>query len=92
MLARMHACLLWNYFAVFTLFLVFLFLSPSKLLNPWVDPGQGRVTAGPDPPSLKYHKSIGFLSNTGLEPLKTHKAETHKFNFGPSLARQRNAI
>ena len=25
---------------------------------------------GPDPPPLKNHKNIGFLSNTGPDPLK----------------------
>ena len=51
--------------------------------------GQG----GPDPPPpLKNHKHIGFLSNTGLNPLKNHKATKPAFNIGPSSARQRNAI
>ena len=27
-------------------------------------------TGGPDPPALKYHKNIGFLNNTGPDPLK----------------------
>ena len=32
-------------------------------------------TEVPDPiPSLKNHKNIRFLSNTGLDPLKNHKA------------------
>ena len=34
------------------------------------------------------HKYIGSLSNTGLDPLKNHKA----FNVEPSPTRQRNAI
>ena len=42
--------------------------------------GQG----GPDP--LKDHKSIGFLSNTGL--LKIYKATKSAFNVGPTSARQ----
>ena len=41
---------------------------------------------------LKNHKSIGFLNNTGLDPLKSYKATKPAFNFGPFLARQRNAI
>ena len=31
-------------------------------------------TGGPDPLPLKNHKNIGFLSNTGPDPLKNHKA------------------
>ena len=37
-------------------------------------------------------QNIGFLSNTGLGPLKNHKATKPVFNVGPSLVRQRNAI
>ena len=40
----------------------------------------------------KNDKSIGFLSNTGPDPLKNHKATKPTFNVGPSSARQRNAI
>ena len=51
--------------------------------------GQG----GPDPPpSLKDYKNIGFLSNTGLDPLKNHKATKLAFNIVPSSASQQNAI
>ena len=46
---------------------------------------------GPDS-LLKNHKRIGFLSETGLDPLKTHKATQSAFNVGPSLARHQNAI
>ena len=35
---------------------------------------------------------IGFLSNTGSEPTKTHKATKSAFNVGPQSAGQRNAI
>ena len=48
-------------------------------------------TGGLDPP-LENHKNIGFLSNTGLDPLKNHKATKPAFNFGPLSACQRNAI
>ena len=41
---------------------------------------------------LKNHKSVGFLSNTGPDPLKNDKATEPVFNFGPSSTRQRNAI
>ena len=42
--------------------------------------------------TLKNHKNIGFLSNTGPDPLKNHKATKPAFNVGPPSARQRNAI
>ena len=35
------------------------------------------------------HKSIGFLSNTGPDPLENHQATKPAFNVGPSSARQR---
>ena len=50
-----------------------------------------RWTGVQDPP-LKNHKNIGFLSNTGPDPLKNHKATKPAFNFRPSLAHQQNAI
>ena len=31
---------------------------------------------------LKNHKNIGFLSNTGPDPLKNHKATKPAFNVG----------
>ena len=40
----------------------------------------------------KNHKNIVFLSNTGPDPLKNHKATKPAFNVGPSWAHQRNAI
>ena len=40
--------------------------------------------------SLKKHKNIGFLSNTGPDPINT--AIKPAFNVGQSSARQRNAI
>ena len=59
-----------------------------------VDPdrgGGGCIGSGP----TEKHKSIGFLSNAGPDPLKNHKAipsTKPEFNVGLSLARQRNAI
>ena len=50
-----------------------------------------RGTGGPDP-NLKNHKNIGFLRNTGPDPLKKHGAFKPEFNLGPTSARQRNAI
>ena len=35
--------------------------------------------ASPDPPPLKNHKNIGFLSNTGPDPLKILKATKPAF-------------
>ena len=43
-------------------------------------------TGGPDP--MENHKNIGFLSITGLDPLKNHKATKPAFNVGLSSARQ----
>ena len=40
-------------------------------------------------PPLKNHKKLGFLSSTGLDPLKNHKATKPEFNVWPSSARQR---
>ena len=47
---------------------------------------------GSGPPPLKNHKNIGFLSNTGLGPLKNDKATKPAFNVGARSALQRNAI
>ena len=56
----------------------------EMLTNSCVDPeGVG---------ALKNHKNIGFLSNTGPDPLKNQKATKQAFNVGPTSARQRNAI
>ena len=41
---------------------------------------------------LENYKGIGFLSNTGPEPLGNHKAKQIAFNVGPSSARQQNTI
>ena len=41
---------------------------------------------------LKNHKNIGFLSNTGPDPLKNDKATKPALIVGPSLARQRNGV
>ena len=48
---------------------------------------------GSGPPSpLKNHQNIGFLSKTGPDRLKNHKATKPAFNVGSPSARQRNAI
>ena len=41
---------------------------------------------------LQNHKNIGFLFNTGPDPLKNHKATKPAFIVVPSSACQRNAI
>ena len=54
----------------------------------WEDPEGGQTVQTP----LKNHKNVGFLSITGLDPLKNHKATKPAFNLRPLLARQRNTI
>ena len=41
---------------------------------------------GRDPPSPGKLQFIGFLSNTGWDPLKDHKDTKPEFHVGPSLA------
>ena len=55
------------------------------------DPEGGGARIQTPPPPEKSQK-IGFLSNTGPDPLKNHKATKPAFNVGPPSARQRNAI
>ena len=43
-------------------------------------------------PHQKNHRNIGFLSNTGPDPLNNHKATKPAFYAGPSAARQRKPI
>ena len=50
----------------------------------WADPEGGR---GSGQPPLKNHNNLDFLSNTGLGPLKNHKATKPEFNVGPSAFR-----
>ena len=57
--------------------------------HPWADPEGG--TVGLDP-FYTNHKNIGFLSKTGPDPLKNHKATKPAFNVGQSSAHQRNTI
>ena len=51
----------------------------------------GGGAGGPDP-SLKSHKAIGFLSNTGWDSLKNREATKPAFNVGLSSARQHNTF
>ena len=55
------------------------FLQFSLGLWSWADleGGQG---SRPPPPPLKNHKNIGFLNNTGPEPLRNYKATKPAFN------------
>ena len=47
-----------------------------------------RETGGWDPTPLKNRKNIGFLSDTGSDPLKNYKATKPAFNVGSTPARQ----
>ena len=52
-----------------------------------------RGTGGPDPPPPpEKSQNLGFLSNTGPDLLKNHKATKPAFNVRPLSARQRNSI
>ena len=46
-------------------------------------------TRGPDPPPLKKHTNLRFVSNSGPDPLKNHEATEPAFSVGPLSARQR---
>ena len=48
--------------------------------------GEGVRGYAPHPEKNKT-KAIGFLSNTGLDPLKNHKAIEPTFNVRPSSAK-----
>ena len=54
------------------------------------DPEGGQGFRTPPPPEKS--QNIGFLSNTGQDDLKNHKAAKPAFNDGPSSARLQNAI
>ena len=68
-------------------------MSESAIALSCADQEGGGGDRGPDPtPPEKIHKNLGFLSNTGPDHLKNHKATKPEFNVGPLSARQRNAI
>ena len=48
---------------------------------------RGQPDRGSNHPPLKNHPNMGFLSNTGPDPLKIHIATKPAFNVGPSSAR-----
>ena len=57
---------------------------------PWADPEGGGRGSG-HPSSEKSQKNIGFLSNTGTDPLKNHKAIIQCWAiFGPPAKRNLN--
>ena len=49
-------------------------------------------TVGPDPTSLENHKALGFLNNTGPDPMENLKATKPAFNVRPPSARKQNTI
>ena len=58
----------------------------------WAGPEGGELVRTPLPPHAENHKNIGYLCNTGPDPLKNHKATKPAFNVRPSSACQRSAI
>ena len=57
----------------------------GRKLHSCADPEGGGGGRGSGTP-LKNHKNIGFLSNTGPDPLKNHKATKPALNVGQSSA------
>ena len=67
---------------MFIIFIVFNFMSGSR---------GGGGEEGVRTPHEKS-QNMGFLSNTGPDHLKNHKATKPAFNVGSSSARQRNGV
>ena len=64
---------------LYSCFITYLcYIIMTVLYHVWIQRGAG--------PSLKNYKNIGFLSNTGLDSLKNHKATNSAFNVGLPLA------
>ena len=59
----------------------------GDFIDSCVDPEEGGQGVR-NPPPLKNYKNIGFLSNTGLEPLENHNATKPAINTGPSSVSQ----
>ena len=74
-----------NIFSIFEVGNIFLSSSHARIQR-------GGGVGNPDPHPLNNHKNIGFLSNTGADLLKNHKAPKVAFKVGPSLARLQIAI
>ena len=62
------------------------------VLKPHTRIGRGEGALGSDPPPPENHVLIGFLSNTGPDPLNNLKATKPAFMVGSSLARKRTAF
>ena len=54
--------------------------------------GIQRGDRGSRPLPPENHKNLGCPCDTGLDPLKNHKATKPAFNVEPSSARQQNVI
>ena len=61
------------------MFLLVLMSRISHKLHAWILRGEG---TGGLIPSPKKSQNIGFLSNTGPDPLKNHNATESAFNLG----------
>ena len=57
-----------------------------EITTPVVTMGRSREGDGAGPRPLIYHENIGFLSNTGPDPLKNRLTTRPVFNVGPSSA------
>ena len=68
----MHICAVPREHSSFVTVVVIVFVSSSRPLHPYscADPDGGDRGSVP---SLKFHKNIGFLSNTGPHPFKITK-------------------
>ena len=62
-------------------------MNDTLLVIPCADPEGGGGGAGLRT-TLKNHKNVRFLSSTGTDPLKNHKATKPAFNLGSPSARQ----
>ena len=67
--------------------------APIEIYNPYTippaDPEGGDQGSGPP---MENYKAIGFLINTGPDPMENHETTKTEFNVGPPLARQWNTI
>ena len=61
---------------------------PARMRSPCSDPKGGQEVRTP----LNNYKALGFLSNTGPDPLENYKATKPAVNVQPLSACQRNAI
>ena len=61
----------------------------AVLIHAWIQRGGGQGVQTPTP---EKPQNLGFLSNTGPDPLKNLKATKPEFIVGPSSAREQNAF